>query len=281
MVFEDITMDFIIGLPSSKGKATIMIVVDRLSKYGHFIPLAVTFSAQSVAEAFATGHFVGNEHCLPSPDGWTIRSVEQVCRAVPTLFRCRQSTYLGVALGRILVQYGLPDIGRNDTFPSFIWEGASNVAHYLLGSTTDELVEQYMLRRDEVLALLKHNLQKAQLKMKIMADKSRVEKHLEIGDWVYVKLQPYCQHSLRSQSPHKLGRRYFGPFKVLKQIGEVAYTLDLPEVARIHPVFHISMLKKCTGNPNQQITPLELTDFEYVTSQNLEDKVLNSVGVLL
>lgn len=87
--------------------------------------------------------------------------------------------------------------------------------------------------------------------MKIMADKSRVEKHLEIGDWVYVKLQPYFQHSLRSQSPHKLGRRYFGPFKVLKQIGEVAYKLDLPEAGRIHPVFHISMLKKCTGNTNQ------------------------------
>lgn len=52
MVFEDITMDFITCLPGSKGKATIMTVIDRLSKYGHFIPLAAIFTTQTVAEAF-------------------------------------------------------------------------------------------------------------------------------------------------------------------------------------------------------------------------------------
>ncbi|WMV51994.1 hypothetical protein MTR67_045379 [Solanum verrucosum] len=52
VVFEEIAMDFITCLPSSKGKATIMTVVDRLSKYGHFIPLPSTFTAHSVALAF-------------------------------------------------------------------------------------------------------------------------------------------------------------------------------------------------------------------------------------
>lgn len=52
MAFEEIAMDFITCLPSSTRKATIMIVVDRLSKYGHFIPLPATFTAQSMAEAF-------------------------------------------------------------------------------------------------------------------------------------------------------------------------------------------------------------------------------------
>ncbi|XP_069150863.1 uncharacterized protein [Solanum lycopersicum] len=51
-VFEDIAMDFITCLPSSKGKTTIMTVVDRLTKYGHFIPLPSTFSTYTVAEAF-------------------------------------------------------------------------------------------------------------------------------------------------------------------------------------------------------------------------------------
>ncbi|KAH0760251.1 hypothetical protein KY290_023744 [Solanum tuberosum] len=54
-VFEDIAMDFITCLPSSKGKTTILTVVDRLTKYGHFIPLPSTFSTQLVAEAFIVG----------------------------------------------------------------------------------------------------------------------------------------------------------------------------------------------------------------------------------
>lgn len=45
-------MDFITCLPSSRGKSTILTVVDRLSKYGHFIPLPPSLSAQLVAETF-------------------------------------------------------------------------------------------------------------------------------------------------------------------------------------------------------------------------------------
>ncbi|XP_019256273.1 PREDICTED: uncharacterized protein LOC109234659 [Nicotiana attenuata] len=51
-VSEEITMDFITCLPSSRGKTTIMTVVDRLSKYGNFIPLPATFTAITVAKAF-------------------------------------------------------------------------------------------------------------------------------------------------------------------------------------------------------------------------------------
>lgn len=54
MVFEEITVDFITCLPSSKGKATIMTVVDRLSKYAHFIALPSTFTTQTVVVAFVS-----------------------------------------------------------------------------------------------------------------------------------------------------------------------------------------------------------------------------------
>ncbi|WMV46957.1 hypothetical protein MTR67_040342 [Solanum verrucosum] len=49
----------------------------------------------------------------------------------------------------------------------------------------------------------------------------------------------------------KLSPRYIGHYRIAKRIGKVAYELELPqELATIHPVFHISMLKKCMGNPS-------------------------------
>ncbi|WMV30774.1 hypothetical protein MTR67_024159 [Solanum verrucosum] len=49
----------------------------------------------------------------------------------------------------------------------------------------------------------------------------------------------------------KLSPRYIGPYRISKRIGNVAYELELlQELAAIHPVFHISMLKKCMGDPS-------------------------------
>lgn len=51
-VWEDVTMDFITGLPMSFRFTVILVVVDRLTKYAHFMPLKTDYNSKSVAEAF-------------------------------------------------------------------------------------------------------------------------------------------------------------------------------------------------------------------------------------
>jgi hypothetical protein len=76
--------------------------------------------------------------------------------------------------------------------------------------------------------------------MKSRADKHRVECVFQPGDWVYMKLQAYVQSSAAARSNRKLSFRFYGPYKVIQRVGEVAYKLELPEGSRIHPVLHVS-----------------------------------------
>ena len=87
-------------------------------------------------------------------------------------------------------------------------------------------------------------LLRSQQRMKAQADKNRTEREFQEGDLVFLKLQPYVQSSIASRTHQKLSFRFYGPFKILQRIGKVAYKLDLPAEAKIHPVVHVSQLKK-------------------------------------
>ncbi|XP_021775776.1 uncharacterized protein LOC110739635 [Chenopodium quinoa] len=114
---------------------------------------------------------------------------------------------------------------------------------------------------------LKVNLLRAQQVMKGYADSKRREGQFEVGDSVFLKLQPYRQKSLAIRPNEKLAARYYGPFTVVGKVGKVAYRLDLPPTSRIHPVFHISQLKKAVGDILVNPTiPIQLTpEMEMVT----------------
>jgi hypothetical protein len=85
--------------------------------------------------------------------------------------------------------------------------------------------------------------------MKQQADQHRSERSFEVGDWVFLRLQPYKQMSLKqAKKDNKLSPKYYGPYKVLQKIGTMAYKLELPASSRVHPVFHVSCLKKVIGD---------------------------------
>lgn len=80
-----------------------------------------------------------------------------------------------------------------------------------------------------------------------------------MGDWVYLKLQPYRQQTIAIRTSLKLCSQYFGPFQVVERIGSVAYKLKLPDHSKVHPVFHVSLLKKHVGN--MPITTINLPEY--------------------
>lgn len=51
-IWDGVTIDFIVGLPPSNGFTVILVVIDRLSNYAHFIPLKSSFTSQQVTEIF-------------------------------------------------------------------------------------------------------------------------------------------------------------------------------------------------------------------------------------
>jgi hypothetical protein len=105
-----------------------------------------------------------------------------------------------------------------------------------------------------MLDVIRMHLLRAQQRMKYQADKNRSERVFQVGDQVYLKLQPYIQQSVQARGNQKLSFRFFGPYKILKRVGEVAYKLELPSSSQVHPVVHVSQLKRHVP-PNTPVSP--------------------------
>src|SRR6202007_3233128 len=103
----------------------------------------------------------------------------------------------------------------------------------------DELASSLQRIKNRALTLLKA----AQSRQKMYADKSRRDELFEIGEEVMVSLTHLNPEVYRNSPSRKLLNRFAGPYKILERIGEVAYRLKLPSDLKVHPVFHVSVLK--------------------------------------
>ncbi|KAM3386100.1 hypothetical protein ACQJBY_009639 [Aegilops geniculata] len=106
-----------------------------------------------------------------------------------------------------------------------------------------------------MLRLLQQHLERVRVRMKNQADKKRSDRVFQVGDSVFMRLQPHVQSSVAPRAHHKLLFKFYGPFKILERIGPSAYRLQLPLHSKIHPVLHVSQLKKALG-PHCQLESL-------------------------
>src|ERR1051325_4630347 len=104
--------------------------------------------------------------------------------------------------------------------------------------------------------LIRDQLETAQSRQKSYIDIRRRDLEFEVEDWVFLKVSP-MKGVMRFGKKGKLSPRYIGPYKIIKRFEQVSYELELPqELYMVHPVFHVSMLRKCIGDPSR-ITPIE------------------------
>ncbi|GKD55247.1 hypothetical protein Tco_1288634, partial [Tanacetum coccineum] len=106
-----------------------------------------------------------------------------------------------------------------------------------------EAMDRTLVAREAAIALLRFHLEMAQQRMKMFLDKNKSDRKFDVGDWVLLKLQPYRQVTLRMHKQHKFSPKFYGPFQILPNCGEVAHKLLLPDNATVHNVFHVSQLK--------------------------------------
>ncbi|KAF5784342.1 putative nucleotidyltransferase, Ribonuclease H [Helianthus annuus] len=307
-VWSDISMDFITGLPKSQGKEVIFVVVDRLTKYAHFIALSHSFTAANVAQAFLDNVYklhgwpssiVSDRDTIFLSNFWKeFTKLQGITMALSTAYhpqsdgqtevinRCLEGYLRCMAMHRPtswVKWLSLAEFWYNTNFHTSIKTtpfqalyGYAPPIHvpYIHRESMVEVVDEFMMAREQTVKLLRENLLKAQNRMIQMANKHRSERQFEVGSWVYLKLHNYVQSSVRSTSYSKLSPKYYGPYLVLEKVGSVAYNLDMPPEANIHPTFHVSLLKKAEGPPTTLIPLPTAPRFSLLPAVVLDKRVI-------
>jgi hypothetical protein len=276
--WSQVTMDLITQLPKSRsGYDAIYVVVDKLTKMVHFIPTHTSVSAPQLAQLFfkevvrlhglpnsivsdrdarftskfwrALWQHFGTKLAMstsfhPQTDGQTERanrSLEDMIRAyvnnkqddwdchLPALeLATNNSKQASTGFSPFYLNFGYhPNLPVNLN----VHQNHNPAAKYFIDQLASDL------------EAAKTNLLDAQARQAKYANQSRREVIFELGDEVLLST---VDHRLRSFSgiSQKLLPKFVGPFKIKKVVSSVAYELDLPVTMKIHPVFHVSKLRK-------------------------------------
>lgn len=207
------------------GKTVILIIVDRLSKQGHFIGLGSHFTAPQVADLFVRE--IVRLHGIPTSlisdrdpifmsQFWRELSRLQGTKLAMSSAYHPQSDGQMERLNRYLEDYlrsftaEQPRLWARylpwaEWHYNTVWHSSIQMTpyqavfgrvpptllDYITGATSVAAVDDLLSDHSHFLSTLKENLQKAQLQMKNQADSKRTDVSFSIGDWVFLKLQPF------------------------------------------------------------------------------------------
>ncbi|PKU75798.1 hypothetical protein MA16_Dca026359 [Dendrobium catenatum] len=286
--WEDISMDFILGLPVTIRKHdSVFVVVDRFSKMAHFIPCKKTSDASHVADLFFKeivrlhgiprtftsdrdtrflSHFwrtlwakLGTSLQFssayhPQTDGQT----EVVNRSLGNLLRClagEKPFQWDLILPQAEFAYNNSVNRTTGKTPFEILYGQS-IPHILDRnglSLPNKVSAEALETFDHIKSVQQQVLEKlriANVKYKTAADKHRREVVFKEGDMVmaYFRRQRFPVGTFG-----KLSRKKFGPFRILRKLGTNAYLLDLPNTVGTSPIFNVSDLSLYEGNTGDSV----------------------------
>jgi hypothetical protein len=310
--WEEISMDFIVGLPTTQsGYDSIWVIINRFSKVAHFILVKTTYKGAKLVELYISRimclHGVPKQ--IVSDRGTQFMSWfwEKLHEAMETRLNFSsayhpqtdgQTERVNQILEDMLRACGLKDskswdkcllyaeFSYNNSYQKSVKMSPFEVLYGRKCRTPlfwNELGENQVFGPETLREAKKHVhivreiLQLAQSRQKSYTDHRRRKLSFRVSDFVYLKVSP--MRGLRHfKIRGKLAPRYIGPFKILEQRGEVAYQLELPlQLTDVHDVFHVSQLRKCLRVLKEQMPLEELTIGKDLTYQEYPVKILDTL----
>jgi hypothetical protein len=309
--WEEIAMDFIVGLPRTQlGYDSIWVIVDRLTKVAHFIPVKTTYSGSQLAELYMLRivclHGVPKKIVSDRGTQFTSKCWETLHETLHTQLRFSSAYHPQTDGQTERVNQILEHMLRAYAFQyARSWDKSLSYAKFSYNNSYQESLKMALFemlygrrcrtplfwsetRERKVFGLdilqeskkqvrmVRENLRVAQSRQKSYTDHRRRGLSFEVGDFMYLKVSS-MRGLRRFKVRGKLAPRFIGPFKILEKRAEVAYQLELPpQLSDVHDVFHVSQLKKWLWVPEEQLPMEDLDAKEDLSYQEYPVKILKT-----